>query len=372
MHRHNELPKTEYGWWRFDRYEIENNVIRPAPNSRLTWYDPWFDFQQVRNQTSGQPAYSELVRLVTALNADPATKGRFRGFSPESQSKILDWCKRHGLLGVLLSRWESATLSPRADRLHPTLRIQNRYIRGSGTDIEIRRTTGDLDQPRSGALIHLLNEYEIKNEPLGKTWYRFFPSVPKQQREVFAYPVPYSRRFWRLYAEPEIEFWHAAKLFAGIVEHFGPATKAIAGKPRKRSEALARKQAFHTLNVLRKPVSQVLVDAADRPRQEWVAPSLLASFAEMFVIDTVAGRRAQYCACCGYPYISEAYQARYCSPSCRLRQQKRNLRKHMKQARAWYLKGQTIDEISKRLDTTAEMVQGWVTRLDQGCEGKRS
>src|SRR5260221_664084 len=157
MHRQNRLPETQYGWWRFDRYEIQDAVIRPAAGSRLIGYDPWADFQQVRNQTNGQPAYSELTRLVTALQADPAMKSGILKSSQESQSKILEWCQRHGLLGVLLSRWESVTLAPRADGRDPTLLIQDCYFRRFGTSLVVRQTKGGLDHARSGVLIHPLN-----------------------------------------------------------------------------------------------------------------------------------------------------------------------------------------------------------------------
>ena len=74
MRRQVKLPKPQYGWWRFDHYEMLNAVIRPAPGSRLIWYDPWADFQQIRNQTNGQPAYIELARLASILRADPAIR----------------------------------------------------------------------------------------------------------------------------------------------------------------------------------------------------------------------------------------------------------------------------------------------------------
>ena len=365
MHRHSSLPEAVYHWWRFDRYEIKDNVIRPAPGSSLSPYDPWVGFQQIRNQTNGQPAYMELARLATALKADPATKGRILNVSQESQSQILAWCERHGLLGALLSRWVSVTLAPRPAVQDSKLRRQERYIRLYGTDVGIRRTEGDLDRGRSSILIHPLNDLCIQEETLTKTWANFFPSVPWQDRETFAYPVPYSQAFWELYSEPVSEFLRAARLFAGIVEYLGRSAKAMSGgaPATEEGEALAREQAIESLNVLRKDGSPVVVDEGEGLRQEWASPSLLASFAEMLVIDLFAGRRAQYCECCRFPFTTDAYQARYCSPPCRLRQQKRNLRARIKQARASYMKGQSILQISENLGAAAEMVQGWVAGL---------
>jgi hypothetical protein len=374
MRRQPKLPETRYGWWRFDRYQIQNGVIRPAAGSRLTWYDPWVTFQQIRNQTNGQPAYSELTRLASKLNADPATKGYLRDLSQESESAILAWCGGHGLLGVLLSRWESVTLSPRPAGPDREIGTQVRYLRGYGTTIGMVHTKGDLPEARSSVLIHPLHDLTTKEEPLVYTWARFFPSVPEQERETFAYPIPYSQEFWELYAEPMSEFWRAARLFTGAVQHLGASAKPIAGGARAstETEALARAQAVDVLNLLRKDVSQVLLDEDGGLRQEWVSPSLLASFAEMFVLDLMAGRRSRYCECCGLPFIWESYQARYCSTACRLRQQKRNLRAHIKQARTSFLEGQTIRKISKTLGEAPESVQRWVAGLKRGRKGGRS
>ena len=120
------------------------------------------------------------------------------------------------------------------------------------------------------------------------------------------------------------------------------------------------------LNLLRKDVSQVLIDEDDGLRQQWASPWLLASFAEMFIQDVVAGARAQYCECCKTLFVSQAYQAVYCSRACRLRQQKRNLRASMRRARALYVEGRTVRQISRELREASEMVQGWVAGLKRG------
>ena len=92
----------------------------------------------------------------------------------------------------------------------------------------------------------------------------------------------------------------------------------------------------------------------------------------MFIQDVVAGARGQYCECCGKLFITQAYQAVYCSRACRLRQQKRNLRASMRRARALYLKGRTVRQISKTLGEAPEMVQGWVAGLKRERKVGRS
>jgi hypothetical protein len=374
MRRQVKLPETQYGWWRFDRYEIEGAVIRPASGSLLSWYDPWADFQQIRNQTSGQPAYVELARLASILRADPATKGYLTRLSPNSCSEILAWCDRHGLLGVLLGRWESVTLSPQRNVRDRRLHTQVRYLKGYGTTVGEYETRGDQPPSRSGILIHGLSDLNIKEEVLAETWCCFFPSVPERERESFAYPIPYSQAFWELYAEPVSEFWRGVKLFAGCVDHLAPAVKSGEKEILETEERriLARSQAVDGINLLRKDVSQVLVDEDDGLRQQWVSPSLLASLAEMFIQDVVAGARAQYCECCGKLFITQAYQAVYCSRTCRLRQQKRNLRASIRRAGTLYVEGRTVRQISRTLGEAPEMVQGWIAGLKRGRKVGRS
>jgi hypothetical protein len=374
MRRQPKTPETRYGWWRFDRYEIQKSVIRPAPGARLSWYDPWADFQKIRSQTNGQPAYIELARLVETLRKDPATKGSITGLSADSRSKILAWCDQHGLLGVLLARWELVTLAPHPLGRDSTIRTQLRYRRAYGTTVGIGQTTSDETAAGSGVLLHALNDFNLTEEALADTWCRFFPSVPERERESFAYPVPYSPEFWELYAEPVIEFWRGARLFAASVQYLGPPAKPGVNDVSETadSQILTRAQAVDAVNLLRKDVNQVLVDEDDGLHQQWVSPSLLSSFVEMFIQDVVAHARAQYCKCCGKLFVTQAYQAVYCSRACRLRQQKRNLRANIRQARTWYVEGQTVRQISRTLGEAPKLVQGWVAGLKRRPKAGRS
>jgi hypothetical protein len=250
-------------------------------------------------------------------------------------------------------------LSPRQTGPDPKNKIQERYVRGYGVTVGPWQSKGD-PEARASVLIRPLHNLDLREEKLAETWSRFFPSVPERERETFQYPLPYSSTFWELYSEPLIEFWRAAKLFAGIVEHLGHRV----AKPGGNAEtALARQQALDMLNLWRKDVSQVVVDEEKGLCQEWVSPSLLVSFAEMFIQDLVAGAQGRYCECCGGWFISTAYQACYCSTACRLRQQKRNLRSRMKQARASFVEGRTVKEISANLDESPQLVKRWITGL---------
>ena len=56
-------------WWRFDRYEIKDGVIRPAAGACLEWYDPWLAYRQVKYQKGAAPPYEDLLQLTAKLRS---------------------------------------------------------------------------------------------------------------------------------------------------------------------------------------------------------------------------------------------------------------------------------------------------------------
>ena len=121
-------------------------------------------------------------------------------------------------------------------------------------------------------------------------------------RKSYPYPPPYTDEFCQLYAERLSSFVHATQLFAGAVEHIASA--------RSAAVSLASEQALETINLLRRPISAVVErNAKGALEQSWQTPSLLASFAEMFVQDVAFGRATRLCDCCQLPFVSGAYQA---------------------------------------------------------------
>jgi hypothetical protein len=205
-------------------------------------------------------------------------------------------------------------------------------------------------------LIHGLNDLALAEESPSKTWSRFFPSVEFSEQDTFAYPQPYTVEFCQLYGEPLIDFCNAAKLLVGAILHLGRKQPKIAGDLK-----LARHQALDAINLLRRPIASVLdfeENGAVKPHR--VAPSLLASFADMFAQDLVYGRPTLQCTCCGAPFVSSAYQARYCSTACRLREQKRRLRAQMKQAKALRAQGRSLQQIAASVGQPRVRVKRWL------------
>jgi hypothetical protein len=342
---------TKGEWWRFDRYEIERGCIRPAAGARLESYDPWQEFLQSHKETRGQPPYRDLVVLMEKAKMIPGIRVP-HCLSDESQSLILSWCRRYGLLGVLLSRWEQVRLA--AQGLGSDNPVQRRYVRAFGDSVEVSEISIHIPDLKAVALIHGLDDLVIHEEPLGKTWAHFFPSVPFEQRETFPYPVPYSDEFCRLYAEPLDHFYLAAKRFTDAIP--------LVGRKQSASDLPSLYRTLDVLDILRRPVNSVLEWHDDgRLTSRTVAPSLLASFVEMFAQDQAFDRPTLECACCHTPFVSSSYLAQYCSLACRYRQQKRNVRQKIRQARDLRKQGHKVRQIAAALDVQPQLVKHWLS-----------
>lgn len=347
-------------WWRHDEYKIDDGWIRPTATAQLTRYDPWKDFRDSRNLTVGQaplgaqPPYQSLLELHHGLQYRPGTRRYPDCLTPESINAILKWCRRHGPLGTLLSSWEAISLAP-IER-SPGDFTHRRFMRGPGQGIQVWESSGNAGNEESVALIHGFSDLNLREEPPGKTWGRYFPSVDLRERDTFAYPEPYSDEFLAMYAERVIDFCRAARYLAGVVKHLQSVDSTSAGN-------LARAQALEGINILRKPVtSTVDFDDQGKPYLFWEAPSLLASFAEMFIQDLLFGRPIVNCACCGVPFASSNYQALFCSLACRYRGQKQRLRSQMRQARELRVHGRSIREIAISLGQKEAIVSGWLRK----------
>jgi hypothetical protein len=364
MHRHPKRPfpgtqvvkrqvldAASGEWWRFNRYEIKDGVIQPAPDAHLEWYDPWAPFRETKKYKDVPSPYQGLLQVVAKL--DFTSPGRLSRLTDASQRTVLDWCQRNGLLGVLLARWEALTLAPQPSGGFDFVSI--RYVRAYGQVVEQIRSKGDdVGTWEPNVLLHGLNDVRLVEESPEKTWRQFFPTVSRARAYAYQYPSPYTEEFCRLYAEPVFEFVLAAQLFAGAIKHLAECN---------HDNPDANKQALNTINLLRRPISAIVDRKPNGDLQQiWETPSLLASFAEMFAQDIAYGRATRSCQCCQLPFVSAAYQARYCSPRCRQVQQKRNVRKQTKEARSLRAQGQSIRQIASALGQDLHVVKGWLAK----------
>src|SRR3954449_4786666 len=81
------LSAVQGDWWRFDRYEIKDGVIRPAASARLEWYDPWLAYRQVQFQKGAAPPYADLLKLAAELPS-PAPR-RSHGWTRASETVLV-------------------------------------------------------------------------------------------------------------------------------------------------------------------------------------------------------------------------------------------------------------------------------------------
>ena len=177
-------------WTRFDRYEIRDWYIRPAPDARKVQYDPWSAYAPQKGKTATERPYHSLLKLVDSLERRPEPTDPL---GQEHLEEILDWCRQNGLLGVLPHRVEMAT-----------------FAKGSGTRfrdrIRFQRTTQGwqysepiLDRsrvPEPGIFIQYLGSFTVRFETDSQTWATFFPDITGEPK---VYPLPGSDEFWAEY-----------------------------------------------------------------------------------------------------------------------------------------------------------------------------
>ena len=327
-------------WWRFDRYELLDDwYIRPASGARLERYDPWAEYPEGKRNIGLRAPYESAFKMVSefrftrgATNKSEADDPR-RAFIPthETTQLLLDWCSKHGLLGLLLQRTKMISTAPRL-RGSATTPSRCSYFRtgrgwasfiGSASFKEIAPNPLDIDGRPHAVVEHWTRTRlgpEIGVEPLSSTWAKFFPTVPKGEEETFDYPQPLTEKFWRLYAEPLGGFLDGIEaLRLGLL--YGQDDGEDPGFPMFAEESM---------DTLIASVRPALVLSDGKLRQRWTAPSLLGMFAAMVMRDLTESRRVLECAVCGSVFTSTAWQGKYCSERCRNTAQKRAYRQRKK------------------------------------------
>ena len=347
-------------WWRSARYEIQDGLIGPVPAALIDSYDPWAAYSQARTSGGGggdpspYAALLELIWRVRLLPSRPQGKARL---TPESESLILDWCAAHGLLGILLqeteavsyaARWGNAELGEDGGREGVLQPIRTTY-RWTGSVWDIAGWTerkepwslpadprhsvpfGNEDDIYEGnvvcpelvserwrpeVLVSPMDNGAHSMRPLGPAWGPFFPRVRPDARSHNQYPWPGSERWWGEYAEPVDRFLDAADLFFDALTTLEPGADRHEAWGVRHAGLPTGGQIL--LHGLLQSVRPILFRSSDG---DWVggwrAKSLLSSYAVMAYLDLIDGKRVLACDTCGKPYVSGAYQARYCSDRCR-------------------------------------------------------
>jgi len=332
------------GWWRLNRYEVTDGLIRPTPRARLEEYDPWGDYEasrdsSTRTNAAGKraftPPYLSLIELLRELPYYEGGDGDPSALKPSGEELIADWCASNGLLGLLSQRVTLITLAPIEEAGRGS--VQSRYIRttdrgwiATSTTVGGSARTGKApfrrpDPPEVVEPHAIVTSYEgpeTREEPLSISLASFFPAVQTEQAATFAYPLPLSRAFWHTYAEPVRDFIEAAQLLARALRMLDEArfSREKADDPIKLARLGLRR-----LNRLVTPLSPSLHFVDNGFRQRWTSPSLLASFAMMALLD-LEGSRVRACFECGRVFVTDAYQTRFCSQAHANRWRKRQSR----------------------------------------------
>jgi hypothetical protein len=328
-------------WWRFSRYEITaKGVIKPAKGAKLERYEPWADYYLLKGKRDrGEPPYQSFLQLCAALYPAGVWLSPYP-IAKEREQLVLDWCGRNGLLGILLEYTYLVNLNPahRPKRGGKEHDIGLSYVRRGGYfgygDVSGPLTSRKDTEPYviienfsdRAALAGGFGPFDIVVEPLSKTWHRFFPSVPAARINSYWYPQPYSDDFWVHYGEPLEFFAEFVRLFYGAARSLNWRQE---GAPEFENDS-RRGMAGFRLSSLTERISTHLDCHEDGTfRQRWSASSLLSSYAMMLHLDTLGGRRLIHCRKCNLAFISDAYQAEYCSSTCRNTVQKRRYRENL-------------------------------------------
>jgi hypothetical protein len=348
-------------WWHFDRYEICGGALRPAADAALVTYDPWARYEEARSgwgSSGGKAPYEVLLDLVWRLRLRPTSnKDEPTQLEPESRQALLSWCAEYGLLGLLPHEAEVAYLAPRWGPVAefelagiPLVETRLLYQWGpngwqAGMDAWWKTMTpalnkaskkdGELVPPElvpdelwgpPSVLCRAIDDASWATLPIERAWGPFFPDVDEKDRRGHFYPPPLSDVFWTSYGEPLSAFLEAATLFSETLQNLDAEARddspphALDVEHRRR---LANRNFFSLLSGCHPALARD--DRGGRTRA-FHSKSLLASLAMMAYLDLTSGKRVLLCDEDGRPFVSGAYQARYCSDRCRNRALKRAYR----------------------------------------------
>ena len=269
-------------------YEIANGYIRPTADAALERFRLGPDLRDA----DGRRPYETLAEIVR--------QGRYtvaeQALTSETENRLLVWCQRFGLLGVLLQRVETVvfplqTLPARGDRRRMVARsCLVRTPRGwqmVGSIVDRDAPSRARARASGEVMLHPLNSFQITTEPIATTWARFFPSFPpKQSYEAFH---PSHDQFFLMYQEPIDDFFRAASELIDALETIA----RVSGQESRDSDSRFTLQSAgcDVLDGLASAtrLHHQLTNDADVVEQ-WIAPTLLSSLALMALHDLAGGR----------------------------------------------------------------------------------
>jgi hypothetical protein len=346
--REDVLPAARL-WVRASDYLIEDGLIRADPQANFQAYDP---FEADRQATTEEDRpYKALLRLAQRVDLNRGD----RELGKRERADLERWLVSNGLLGMLPHETLSFTTWPRWRARPPELqahegqtlygayqRSVHRTAAGWRTHMELvgpELPEGSVE-PEGEVPAELLSEavrpieVTYRRWPGGaierkalRSWRTYFPDLSPPAADRFDYPSFSGEEFWILYAEPLSVFLAPVKRLVKVLGIFERG-KPTENKWGQRNAAAALSEindaAFGT------HVSCYIADDAE-VQIGWAAPSLFGAFAVMLLKDLAAGQQVLRCPICGGVFLSAAYQARFCSSTCRFTHHKREQRSRDKE-----------------------------------------
>ena len=251
------------------------------------------------------------------------------------QEGVLDWCSRWGLLGILHTKTVGARFAARWSEINNHKRaVQYCLTRVNGWfhdtvasvefDCPPQNFVSDgvvpLNQCRDFALtppcifVQRNNEHgvEIFPETLEKAWGEFFPAIPREEESAADYFDPHREEFWWEYGEPVREFVRYALLFRRAMDELrAPSIPGFRPTMDYFYAALGH---------------EFFASEAGSLETRYQFASLVSLLAKMACQDLQGGFSEHQCAGCGIPFMSDAYNAKYCCQACEWKGSKRRKR----------------------------------------------
>jgi hypothetical protein len=218
------------------------------------------------------------------------------------ERKLLFWCSRNGLLGLLPHQSSFAVIEHKGRERWWTYLLRDADGWASWMESERSYRECGSTPPNAGGSHVTLHPFlgSVEIEPLVAAWGDYFPT---EDLEDWAAPlVPLTDLFWDSYAEPVGEFVAAGYRLANMLSHI-----------QDRDEG-SREMATRALGQLTAPTTLVL---EPKPRRRfsptWRSPSLLATLGMMATQDLLHESEIATCEC-GSMFTASYPGAKYCSP----------------------------------------------------------
>ena len=351
-------------WPRFSRYEIREKggrqFICPEKNARMDTYDPWASQNQSclhslnnyhdKSVGQSQAPYTDFMLFLDSLgmstqegsSSSNLISARDLQIDLSKQSAIVDWCVKHGLLGILFHDVKMFRL-PYVERqpegniyksiafykeqgrwsvdkfaAQPKQQNSQKASTWSYADWETGRV--ELESYRSSSLFKDQNDKFYWSDPywIADNYFPFSENIIEILLNGRLQDV------WQEYCEP-IDF------FIAKAETLGRNLWLLT----QRSREYSYKTGIDALGMLigETPVSYGLLYGKVVP--QFRTPSLVAAYAVMALEEASRGASLLKCEneTCHKWFASKRSNAKFCSANCNSAQQQRKSRKRKKVAK---------------------------------------